>query len=270
MGIPYSNNRAIQLTKGKYIALCDSDDVYYTERLEKQVKYLDENMDVGAVSAWWSVNGEKIVYFRENVNIFTILLWFAKGKNNFTYGVANPTLMVRKDIFIKYSLKYDDTNYRYAEDMKMAFDLLKVTKIKILQEVLVNYRWHGENVSILFNEKQIEKCKKIQQEALNFLTDDVDLQNKLMKFLNNINMNDCETNQEKNLIGNVIAKKKRDILKVNFLGISGFLRIKKVENRAIIKTKYYLLNFLPILKVRQKGNTKSYYLMGLRIFKIKG
>jgi glycosyltransferase involved in cell wall biosynthesis len=107
MGLSYATNRGIELAKGEYIALVDSDDVYYNTRLEKQVKYLDENMDVGAVSACWSVNGEKIEYFFENVNIFTILLWYQKGKNNFRYAVINPTLMVRKDIFIKYGLKYD-------------------------------------------------------------------------------------------------------------------------------------------------------------------
>ncbi len=250
MGISDSTNKGIELAKGEYIALTDHDDIYYNTRLEKQVKYLDENMDVGAVSAWWSINGEKIEYFFENVNIFTILLWYQKGKNKFRYAVINPTLMVRKDIFIKYGLKYD-YDYNFAQDMNMVFDLLKVTKIKVLQEVLVNYRWHGGNSSILFREKQSENAKKIQQKALNFLTDDVDLQNKLMKFLINVNMNDCEINmnmndceinQEKNLIGNVIAKNKRDILKVNFW---------------------------PIFKVKQKGNTKSYYLMGLRILKIK-
>ena len=278
MGLSYATNRGIELAKGEYIALVDHDDVYYNTRLEKQVKYLDENMDVGAVSACSSVNGEKIEYFRENVNIFTILLWWNKDKNNSRYGIPNPLLMVRKDIFIKYGLKYDDTNYRYAEDMNMVFDLLKVTKIKVLQEVLVNYRWHGGNSSILFREKQSENAKKIQQKALNFLTDDVDLQNKLMKFLINVNMNDCEINmnmndceinQEKNLIGNVIAKNKRDILKVNFLGISGFSRIKEIERLGIIRTKYYLLNFLPIFKVKKKGSIKSYYLMGLRLLKIK-
>ena len=67
----------------------------------------------------------------------------------------------------------------------------------------------------------------------------------------------------------IVEKKKRDILKVNFLGISGFLRVKEIEGFGIIKTKYYLLNFLPIFKVKKKGNSKSYYLMGLRILKIK-
>jgi hypothetical protein len=67
----------------------------------------------------------------------------------------------------------------------------------------------------------------------------------------------------------IIEKKKRDILKVNFLGISGFLRVKEIERLGIIRTKYYLLNFLPIFKVKKKGNSKSYYLMGLRILKIK-
>ncbi len=268
MGISDSTNKGIELAKGEYIALTDHDDIAYNTRFEKQVRYLDENRDVGAISALWSVNGREIVYIRENVNIFTILLWWHKDKNNSRYGVANPTLMVRKDIFIKYGLKYD-YDYNFAQDMNMVFDLLKVTKIKVLQEVLVNYRWYGGNSSILFREKQAENAKKIKQKALNFLTDDVDLQNKLMKFLINVNMNDCEINQEKNLIGNVIAKNKRDILKVNFLGISVFLRIKETEKLGVIKTKYYLFNFLPILKVKKKGSSKSYYLMGLRLLKIK-
>ena len=72
----------------------------------------------------------------------------------------------------------------------------------------------------------------------------------------------------------IVEKKKRDILKVNFLGISGFLRVKEIERLGVIKTKYYLLNyllnFLPIFKVKKKGNSRSYYLMGLRIFKFKG
>jgi lipopolysaccharide biosynthesis glycosyltransferase len=67
----------------------------------------------------------------------------------------------------------------------------------------------------------------------------------------------------------IIEKKKRDILKLNFLGISGFLRIKEIERLGVIKTKYYLFNFLPIFKVKKKGNSKSYYLMGLRMLKIK-
>jgi lipopolysaccharide biosynthesis glycosyltransferase len=67
----------------------------------------------------------------------------------------------------------------------------------------------------------------------------------------------------------IIEKKKRDILKLNFLGISGFLRIKEIERLGIIRTKYYLLKFLPIFKVKKKGNSKSYYLMGLRMLKIK-
>jgi glycosyltransferase involved in cell wall biosynthesis len=278
MGICDSTNKGIELAKGEYIALTDHDDISYNTRFEKQVKYLDENLDVGAVSALIhrenvkdknNVNlGQIIEYCFENVNIFTIILWYTKAKNGFIYGVPNTVLMIRKEILIKYGIKYD-SEYQYAQDMKMAFELLKLTKIRILQEILGYYRWHGNNSSITQLKQQIIVINKVIKEALNFLTDDIDLQNKLMEFLNNINRNACETNQEKNLIGNVIAKNKRDILKVNFLGISGFLRIKETERLGIIKTKYYLLNFLPILKVKKKGNTKSYYLMGLRLLKIK-
>ncbi len=50
----------------------------------------------------------------------------------------------------------------------------------------------------------------------------------------------------------------------------GFFSIKEIERLGIIRTKYYLLNFLPIFEVKKKGNiSKSYYLIGLRIFKSK-
>ena len=50
----------------------------------------------------------------------------------------------------------------------------------------------------------------------------------------------------------------------------GFFSIKEIERLGIIRTKYYLFNFLPIFEVKKKGNiSKSYYLIGLRIFKSK-
>src|SRR3989344_3691446 len=48
-GVCVAINDCLLHTKGKYIAHLNSDDAFFLEKLEKQVKYLDNHPDVGAV-----------------------------------------------------------------------------------------------------------------------------------------------------------------------------------------------------------------------------
>ena len=61
MKIAASSNRCIALAKGKYIAKMDDDDVSYPERLEKEVRFLDEHSDFDFVSSLVECyDGEKV------------------------------------------------------------------------------------------------------------------------------------------------------------------------------------------------------------------
>ena len=46
LGIPASRNRGLELARGDYIALLDSDDYSYPERLGVQVDYLDRHPEL--------------------------------------------------------------------------------------------------------------------------------------------------------------------------------------------------------------------------------
>lgn len=52
LGISRSRNKLIDLAQGEYIAIFDHDDISLPTRLEKQVRFLDENLDVGLVGSW--------------------------------------------------------------------------------------------------------------------------------------------------------------------------------------------------------------------------
>ena len=54
LGIPATRNHGLELARGDYIALLDSDDHAYPRRLERQVKYLDANPDIAQVGSWCS------------------------------------------------------------------------------------------------------------------------------------------------------------------------------------------------------------------------
>jgi glycosyltransferase involved in cell wall biosynthesis len=52
LGIPRTRNRGLELARGEYIALLDSDDRMLPERLEQQVAFLDQHPDHAEVGAW--------------------------------------------------------------------------------------------------------------------------------------------------------------------------------------------------------------------------
>src|SRR6056297_3103776 len=54
LGIPASRNRGLEAARGEYIALLDSDDHAYPERLQRQVRFLDDHPEITQVGSWCS------------------------------------------------------------------------------------------------------------------------------------------------------------------------------------------------------------------------
>lgn len=52
MGLGNSLNRAMKAAKGEWIARMDADDVMLPNRLEEQVKYLQQHPEIGVLSCW--------------------------------------------------------------------------------------------------------------------------------------------------------------------------------------------------------------------------
>lgn len=55
-GVSYTRNRAIDLSQGKYIAFLDSDDLWKKEKLEKQIKFMEQNNIVLSYTAYEKMN----------------------------------------------------------------------------------------------------------------------------------------------------------------------------------------------------------------------
>ena len=68
IGLTKSLNRGINLSKGKYIARIDADDISYESRLEKQYNYLEKNKDIVLLGA------QRIINDQINNKIFTYLI----------------------------------------------------------------------------------------------------------------------------------------------------------------------------------------------------
>lgn len=174
MGIGKTRNKAFSLANGEYIAVMDSDDISLPERFEKQVDFLNKNPDISVLGSGFEFFPEKYILINKEKPGFLDFL-----KN---CCVGHPTVMYRKDDILRYGLKYAE-HFSSAEDYYLWSQAIKHLNFYNLQEVLLKYRWHGENISVIDNEKQQTNSLIIQKEMLDFLTDDEDLQKQIYELI---------------------------------------------------------------------------------------
>lgn len=148
-GYTNSLNYGLKIAKGKYIARMDGDDISYPERFAKQIAYLEANPEVVVCGTTYKIVGnDKRITIPENHEDIKIgLLW---GN-----CIMHPSVMIRKKILDDYSIQYDATK-EPAEDYHMWVRLLSLGKLHNLQEVLLEYRLYGNQVS----RKRAEEQKK--------------------------------------------------------------------------------------------------------------
>jgi glycosyltransferase involved in cell wall biosynthesis len=134
-GYPHCNNAGLDNAKGEYVAIQDDDDVSVLDRLEKQVRYLDEHPDVVAVTSTSILidadgNKESIVrYKRDDTRIsgFEYLYYV-------DYFIPHSSFMFRNT-----EARYDET-VRKATDMKFELEMFYGKKTYQFPEPLVYTR----------------------------------------------------------------------------------------------------------------------------------
>lgn len=138
-----SLNKGISLAKGKYIARMDCDDISMPERLEKEVKFLEDNEEYGLVGTWYTViDGEgKEKYNMSYPSSNDLIKLFLSLNCPLVHG----SIMGRTELF-KQNL-YGSKEYYAVEDYELWVRFSKLTKIYNIPEYLFRYRIYGESFS---------------------------------------------------------------------------------------------------------------------------
>ena len=141
LGLPSSLNKAINLSKGKYIVRIDSDDWVSNDFLKLLYTYLDNNNYMDAIACDYNLvdKNEKVL----------------ERKNCFLEPIACGIMFKKKDL-LEIGL-YDETFHCNEEvDLRIRFE--KKYKISRLELPLYRYRKHENNMT---NNKDIlEKYDK--------------------------------------------------------------------------------------------------------------
>lgn len=142
MGLPYSLNEAIKISKGKYIARMDSDDIALKSRFKNQVKYMEKHPDVAMTAMFKKKIG--------NENEFIFDVWNnpkeVESQLFFSNVISHPSVMFRKSFLEENNLNYS-VEYSYAQDFELWTRIIKFGKIKIIPKLGVYYRIHNSQVS---------------------------------------------------------------------------------------------------------------------------
>ncbi|SMC47917.1 glycosyltransferase family 2 protein [Chryseobacterium sp. YR221] len=132
-GISYRLNQQIDLVKGKYFIRMDADDIMFSNRLEKQIDFLENNPDVDVVGSSAVIIGDlnEVIGFR----LAQIPPSYEDALKTITF--IHPTVAGKTEWFKKY--KYDEELIG-AEDFDLWLRSRENSVFKIIEEPLLFYR----------------------------------------------------------------------------------------------------------------------------------
>ena len=159
-GLPYSLNRGFKESKGEYIFRMDADDICLPERFAKQVKYLDAHPDIDMVGTFAETFGAVNMIYKSYTDYKDI-----NAELLFKNPIVHPSVAFRKSTVEKYNLQYstgESEDYRIWIDMAFGYHC----KIEVIPEVLLRYRMHEGQATVVKKSSIESMDEKISMEIL--------------------------------------------------------------------------------------------------------
>lgn len=154
MGNYNARNEGMELAKGMYICVMDSDDIALQNRIHTQFDFMEKNKHFGLCGSYVKImNSNEIITAPEDYN--EIKVWSLSN-----IMCRHPTVFIRTEFLKRYKLKYNET-YHYAGDYDFLVRAAQLFPVTNIQEVLLEYRKHPEQISIAFKSEQIKIVQQV-------------------------------------------------------------------------------------------------------------
>lgn len=161
LGVAGSLNQAIRMSRGKYIARMDSDDISVSERLQWQWEYMEKHPDTIVLGGVAQVVGSKEllgILGRKKKKDIQLELHF----NNI--NLVHPTVMFRAKALRSNSLLYNEEVV--AEDYDMWTRCIQYGDIESISKILLYYRIHESQVTTSKREKIVRSTNEVRLKQL--------------------------------------------------------------------------------------------------------
>lgn len=162
LGLTKSLNKGLALARGEYIARMDADDISLPERLEKQISFLEKNLEIGVL-------GTAVQYIDEYGKPLQILNWpqkdtLIKWQLCFMNPIAHPSAIIQRELLTK-SGGYDE-KVIFAQDYDLWVRLSPITHFGNHKDILLYLRKTRENISFTKYHEQKKFSHLISKRAI--------------------------------------------------------------------------------------------------------
>ncbi len=164
---------AFEKCLGEYIAFLDTDDIWYDNKLQKQIEYFERDVGIVTCNTLFFNNKIKKPLYQKKIKegyVFKDLLE--------NYNLSLETLIFNKKFASKSKISFDK-NLSYISDFDFFLRLSKVCELRYVPEVLCGWRVHNESESWKkpnkFNEEKKLFIKKIEKSYPDFFQNDENL-----------------------------------------------------------------------------------------------
>jgi len=133
-GAPCARNNGIKISRGEYIAILDSDDIAFPDRLQKQIEFLEKNPDyilVGSNAEVIDADGNYVYSSDQKTS------WDEVKRQLPATPFIHSTVMFRKSVIRK---ERTYLNIPPSEDGFLYNDLAKRGQMTNMEECLIQYR----------------------------------------------------------------------------------------------------------------------------------
>ena len=145
-----ARNLALKEASGDYVAFLDCDDLYLPDKIEIQLKAMQENNTVLSYGSWVKINknGEAIKTYEmqeRSGSMFESLL------SNYT--VNFQTLMIDNNYLNNNNISFDE-DMKFSPDFNLVLRIAYSVPVMAINEILAKYRVHSDSMS---NNRKIDK-----------------------------------------------------------------------------------------------------------------
>lgn len=186
LGLITTLNKGFDLARGEYIARMDCDDVSLPDRLSKQVVFMEAHPGIGVCGTWFEfMDCGQVIKWPEQHDAIKAQLFY-------NTALGHPTVMMRTDVIKRYEFYYDSL-YEHSEDYELWIRLSEVTQLSNIPEILLKYRIHPDQISVVSSGNQqsiVNLIRKNQVEEFHLSPTKEDIQLHLSIVSNKI-IDDC-------------------------------------------------------------------------------
>lgn len=162
IGLTASLNKGLTLVRGEYIARMDADDYSLPLRIERQVEFLKNHLEINIVGTGVVSFGEKVI-FMSPVNGFTPA--DIQTSLFFQSSLCHPSVMLRRSFLNQTGLKYDE-RVKKGQDYDLWERASLYDGLAVIKDVLLYYRLHPKQITSTSHSEQERTAEMIMRRRI--------------------------------------------------------------------------------------------------------